>query len=120
MLDHQLLTIFVTSCIALMVLALGFGIKSWIISLQRTITSLDTSIMRMTQVIANLEKEQAVQRVMIAANGRELRKLESQSCTRGDCPFKDKPLHPHQRLTDLQSQMDEITDAGLQDGEVNG
>jgi hypothetical protein len=98
---------------------LGWGIKSWITSLSTSLKDLSGNITKLSGVIAGLEREQAVQRVMIAANGREIRKLEAVSCSKVDCPFKNQSLRTHQRfedaqrLDDLQEQMDDITDSGI-------
>jgi HAMP domain-containing protein len=99
MLDHQLLTVFVLACLALLALVCGFFIKAWIENLGKSINELSHNVHDMTEVISELKQEQAVQRERIRQQAAQIRQLqEIRGCTKPDCQFRTQ--HMHTRFTD--------------------
>ena len=104
MLDHQLVTGFVVSCILLMVGALGFSVKHWVTGLTKTLDNLSTNIHELTEIIQELKQEQAIQRIRIKQQTLEIRGLQANQCPRTDCPHKTSPgvvAHLHARMQDI-------------------
>jgi len=110
MLDHQIITVFILSCVGIMALVLGFAIRVWVTHLDKTISDLNKTIVAMTKLIADLEKDVALQRQKTAQNTKDIRKIEIKACGREDCPFKGVPLHLHHRRFDELMQMADLVE----------
>ena len=105
-LDNQIITIFILSCVSLVVLALGFAIRSWIVGLSTTLKELNKSIHELTTAVGDLRQEQAVQRLIIRQQAKELAQLKSTACTIPDCPNK----HVHFRSDDTPYELGVVED----------
>lgn len=89
MLDHQLLTMFVIACVAIVVGALGFFAKSWMKTLNDTIKELSQSVHDLTEVVSALKQEQALQNLRLNHQAEELKRIRLlKGCNKDDCPFK--------------------------------
>jgi hypothetical protein len=101
MLDNTIVTSFIVSCIAALVLVLAFFIKAWFNTLNKTLHDLSTNIHEMTQVIGTLREEQKLDKLRIKQLTLEVRSMQATNCTRSDCP--NKPTSPglHTRVEDL-------------------
>lgn len=108
MLDNQIITIFILACIALVVMALGFFAKNWMATLNATIKELAGNVRELSNVVHELQQEQAVQRIRIRTQMREIRKLQANVCTcSGTSPGTERFI-PRTRISDF-----ELGDEGL-------
>lgn len=108
-LDHSVITTFIFSVIALLVVAFSYFANKWVENIVTTTSKLTASVEKMTTLISNVEKEQVFLRTRLAQNTRDILSLQtSKRCTNEQCPFTT--MHVHMRDGDTELMRSVIED----------
>lgn len=107
--DHAVINSFIVACVTMVVGALAFFAKQWIDGLGRSITELSANVHEMTYTLHDMKNEMVNQRVSIKRHAAVIQQLQMYSCTRPDCPSKEKmPGHMFTQLADAVGGVDDL------------